>query len=87
MPEGWRAGTGDQRAGWPADPRAAWNDANQLPDAKNRQAALVRMPTLMLERVCALPLGALTKEQAVRANVQGVKSFRIPRMSNVSFTN
>ena len=53
----------------------------------DRQAALVRMQTLILERVYALPLGALTKVQAVRANVQGFKSFRIPRMSNVWFTN
>lgn len=67
--------------------RAAWIDMNQLPDAKGRQAALVRMQTLILERVYALPLGALTKVQAVRANVRGFKSFRIPRMSNVWFTN
>jgi peptide/nickel transport system substrate-binding protein len=34
-----------------------------------------------------LPLGVLTKMQAVRANIQGFKSFRIPRMSNVWSTN
>lgn len=66
---------------------AAWNDMNQLPDAKDRQAAAGRMQKLILERVYAFPFGALTKVQGVRANVQGFKPFRIPRMSNVWFTN
>ena len=35
----------------------------------------------------AMPLWVLTKVQAVRAYVQGFKSFRMPRMSNVWSTN
>jgi hypothetical protein len=37
-------------------------------------------------RLCAAA-GVLTKVQAVRAYVQGFKSFRMPRMSNVWSTN
>ena len=37
----------------------------------------------MLEQVMALPFGSLTKVQAVRANVENFRPFRIPRMSNV----
>ena len=43
------------------------------------------MQKLVLDQVYALPFGSLTKVQAVRANVQGFKPFRIPRMSNVWF--
>jgi peptide/nickel transport system substrate-binding protein len=63
----------------------AWDEMNNSPDPKDRQAAFVRMQKLILEKVYALPFGALTKVQGVRANVQGYKSFRIPRMSNVWF--
>ena len=34
-----------------------------------------------------VPFGSLTKVQATRSNVQGFTPFRIPRMSNVWFTN
>jgi peptide/nickel transport system substrate-binding protein len=64
----------------------AWDDMNNLPDPKDRQAAFVRMQKLILDKVYAIPFGSLTKVQGVRANVQGFKSFRIPRMSNVWFT-
>jgi peptide/nickel transport system substrate-binding protein len=70
-----------------ADPDmvAAWTDMNQLPTAEERQAAFARMQKITLDRVYALPFGSLTKVQAVRANVQGFKPFRIPRVSNVWF--
>ena len=64
-----------------------WNDMNNLPTAEARQEAFVRTQKLILESVYALPFGSLTKVQATRANVQGFKPFRIPRMSNVWFAN
>ncbi len=66
---------------------AAWNEMNNLVDPAGRQAAFAKAQKIVLERVYALPFGSLTKVQAVRANVQGFKPFRIPRMSNVWFTN
>jgi len=65
------------------DVMAAWNDMNTLPTEQERNAAFARMQRLVLERVYAIPFGALTKVQAVRANVQGFVPFRIPRFSNV----
>lgn len=69
------------------DVLAAWQDMNGNPDPAARQAAFARAQKIIFERVYALPFGALTKVQATRANVQGFKPFRIPRMSNVWFTN
>jgi peptide/nickel transport system substrate-binding protein len=69
------------------DMAAAWTDMNTLPTAEARQDAFARMQKLTLERVYAVPFGSLTKVQATRANVQGFKPFRIPRMSNVWFAN
>jgi len=69
------------------DMEAAWTDMNTLPTAEGRQDAFVRMQKLTLDRVYAIPFGSLTKVQAVRANVEGFKPFRIPRMSNVWFAN
>jgi len=66
---------------------AAWNDMNNLPTEAERQAAFARMQKLVLERVYVVPFGALTKVQGTRANVSGYTPFRIPRMSNVWFTN
>ncbi|MGC1578726.1 MAG: hypothetical protein WA813_21865, partial [Beijerinckiaceae bacterium] len=66
---------------------ADWNDMNTKPTAEARQEAFVRTQKLVLERVYALPFGSFTKVQATRANVQGFKPFRIPRMSNVWFAN
>jgi peptide/nickel transport system substrate-binding protein len=68
------------------DVLAAWNDMNSLPTAAGRQEAFARMQQLVLERVYALPLGSLTKFQAVRSNVNGFEPFRIPRMTNVWFS-
>ena len=59
---------------------------NSLPTAAGRQEAFARMQQLVLERVYALPLGSLTKFQAVRSNVNGFEPFRIPRMTNVWFS-
>ena len=66
---------------------AAWADMNNLPDPAARQAAFARMQKLILEKAYVVPFGALTKVQGTRANVTGYTPFRIPRMSNVSFTN
>ena len=66
---------------------AAWQDMNNLPSPEGRQAAFARAQKVILEKVYAVPFGSLTKVQATRANVQGFKPFRIPRMSNVWFTN
>jgi peptide/nickel transport system substrate-binding protein len=72
-----------------ADPAMAkaWTDMNTLPTAAERQQAFVTMQRITLDKVYALPFGSLTKVQAVRANVEGFKPFRIPRMSNVWFAN
>jgi peptide/nickel transport system substrate-binding protein len=64
---------------------ALWKAMNALPTEAERNAAFAKMQKLILERVYAVPFGSLTKVQAVRANVQGYKSFRIPRVSNVWF--
>jgi peptide/nickel transport system substrate-binding protein len=64
---------------------AAWTAMNNAPTPDERQAAFVRMQTLILQRVYALPFGSLTKIQAVRSNVKGFAPFRIPRVSNVWF--
>jgi peptide/nickel transport system substrate-binding protein len=69
------------------DVLAAWNDMNDLPTAQGRQQAFVRMQKLVLERVYAVPFGSSGKVQAVRSNVAGFVPFRIPRMSNVWFSN
>jgi peptide/nickel transport system substrate-binding protein len=69
------------------DVLAAWDDMNMLPTREGRQQAYARMQSLVLERVYAIPFGALTKFQAVRSNVQGFVPFRIPRMANVWFSH
>jgi peptide/nickel transport system substrate-binding protein len=66
---------------------AAWNDMNSLPTVEGRKAAFAKMQKYALEQVYALPLGSLTKVQAVRSNVKGYIPYRIPRMSNVWFEN
>ncbi|HWX49217.1 MAG TPA: ABC transporter substrate-binding protein [Roseomonas sp.] len=65
------------------DVQAAWDDMNTKLTAKERQEAFARMQKLVLERAYAYPFGSLTKVQAVRANVQNFRPFRIPRFSNV----
>jgi peptide/nickel transport system substrate-binding protein len=71
------------------DPEAvqAWNDMNNLPTKEERRAGFGRMQQVMLEKAYVFPFGSLTKVQASRANVAGYVPFRIPRMSNVWFTN
>ncbi len=66
---------------------AAWLDMNNNPTPEGRQAAFARAQKVALEKVLAVPFGSLTKVQATRSNVQGFTPFRIPRMSNVWFTN
>jgi len=66
---------------------AAWSDMNTLPSEEGRKEAFARAQKLVLERVYCVPFGSLTKVQATRVNVQGFKPFRIPRVSNVWFTN
>ena len=66
---------------------AAWNDMNSLLTPQERKEAFARMQQYTLEQVYALPLGSLTKVQAVRSNVKGYVPYRIPRMSNVWLQN
>jgi len=66
---------------------AAYADMTQLVDPKERHAAWARAQKVVLERAYALPFGSLTKVQAVRSNVQGFVPLRIPRVSNVWFSN
>jgi peptide/nickel transport system substrate-binding protein len=65
----------------------AWNDMNNQVDPAERQKAFARAQKIALEQVIEVPFGSLTKVQATRSNVQGFVPFRIPRMSNVWFTN
>ena len=71
------------------DPKmlALWNDMNTLPTPEARKQAFVRMQQYVLDEVYAVPFGSFTKVQGVRSNVSGFVPFRIPRMSNVWFTN
>ena len=66
---------------------AAWRDMNNLPTKDERRAAFGRMQQVLLEKAYVFPFGSLTKVQATRANVEGWVPFRIPRVSNVWFTN
>ena len=66
---------------------AAWTDMNTKSTTEERQAAFARAQKIILDKVMALPYGSMTKVQATRANVQGFKPFRIPRLSNVWFAN
>jgi peptide/nickel transport system substrate-binding protein len=66
---------------------ALWNDMNSLPTLQGRKDAFAKMQKYALEQVYTLPLGSLTKVQAVRSNVKGYVPYRIPRMSNVWFEN
>ena len=66
---------------------AAWNDMNNLPEAKDRQAAFAKMQKIVYDKVYALPFGSFTKVQGARSNVKGFVPFRIPRMSNVWIAN
>ena len=58
-------------------------DMLDKPDIADRKAAFAEMQKDILERVYAVPFGALTKVQGTRANVKGFVPFRIPRFSNV----
>jgi peptide/nickel transport system substrate-binding protein len=69
------------------DVLAAWNGMNDEATVEGRQKAFATMQRLVLDRVYAVPFGALTKVQAVRSNVKGFVPFRIPRMSNVWLSN
>ena len=69
------------------DVLAAWKDMGSLPTKEERRAAFGRMQQVILERAYVFPFGSLTKVQASRSNVEGYVPFRIPRMSNVWFSN
>ncbi len=69
------------------DVLAAWNDMNNKPTKDERRAAFGQMQKVILDKAYAYPFGSLTKVQATRSNVEGWVPFRIPRMSNVWFTN
>ena len=69
------------------DVLAAWRDMNDKPTKEERKQAFGRMQGALLEKAYSFPFGSLTKVQASRANVDGYVPFRIPRLSNVWFTN
>jgi len=62
-----------------------WTEMNSLPTMEGRKQAFAKMQQYALEQVYTVPLGSLTKVQAVRSNVKGYVPYRIPRMSNVWF--
>jgi peptide/nickel transport system substrate-binding protein len=64
-----------------------WNEMNSLPTVDGRKKAFADMQKYVLDQVYTIPLGSLTKVQAVRSNVKGYVPYRIPRMSNVWFQN
>jgi peptide/nickel transport system substrate-binding protein len=66
---------------------ATWNEMNSLDTLEGRKAAFADMQKYVLEQVYTIPLGSLTKVQAVRSNVKGYVPYRIPRMSNVWFSD
>jgi len=62
---------------------AAFNALTSGKTLEERKVAFAKGQARILDQVLALPFGSLTKVQAVRANVEDFKPFRIPRMSNV----
>lgn len=62
---------------------AAFAEAESSPSLEARKAAFARAQKRALDQALVYPFGSLTKVQAVRANVEGFKPFRIPRFSNV----
>ena len=62
---------------------AAFNAIANGKTLDERKAAFAKAQERVLDQVLALPFGSLTKVQAVRANVENFRPFRIPRMSNV----
>ena len=62
---------------------AAFNDVANGDTLEKRKAAFARAQARMFDQVMGLPFGSLTKVQAIRANVEGFKPYRIPRISNV----
>jgi len=64
----------------------AWDDMNNMPTEGPSGGVRAHADAYPREGL-RHSFGALTKVQGVRANVQGYKSFRIPRMSNVWFAN
>ena len=65
---------------------AAFRGMTDEPTEQGRQEAFVKMQKLIFDRAYAYPFGSLTKVQATLARVKGFRPFRIPRMSNVYFS-
>ncbi|MBI1773783.1 MAG: ABC transporter substrate-binding protein [Proteobacteria bacterium] len=65
---------------------AAFREIENNSNMEARKAGFVKAQARALDQVMALPFGSLTKVQAVRANVQNFRPYRIPRMSNVYFS-
>ena len=59
----------------------------QIDILKLEIAGFAKAQARVMDQVMALPFGSLTKMQAVRANVQNFRPYRIPRMSNVWFAD
>jgi peptide/nickel transport system substrate-binding protein len=62
-----------------------WTEMNSLPTLDGRKQAFARMQHYVLDQVYSVPMGSLTKVQAVRSNVKGYVPYRVPRLSNVWF--
>ncbi len=71
----------------PKEPDAEFQAAFQVLSSgktlDERKAAFAKAQARALDQVMAIPFGAMPKTQAVRANVEGFKSYYIPRMSGV----
>ncbi len=65
---------------------AAFREIENNSNMQARAAGFAKAQARVFDQVMALPFGSLTKVQAVRANVQNFRPFRIPRMSNVYFS-
>jgi peptide/nickel transport system substrate-binding protein len=63
---------------------ALFNEVNTNPSLDARKDAFARAQRLAIEQVFAVPFGIAPKTQAVRANVEGYKSYYMTRFWNVS---
>ena len=51
-----------------------WTAMNSLPTPEGRKQAFAKMQQYVLDQVYTVPLGSLTKVQAVRSNVKGYRA-------------
>ena len=65
---------------------AAFREIENGTSMEARAQGFAKAQARVFDQVMALPFGSLTKVQAVRANVQNFRPYRIPRVSNVYFS-